>query len=547
MKPWAVYMSIFVLLLSLLPAVAAARGSGIDSILRVLDSEIDHAQVEYVNPKEAFIDRLRSRYAMAARDAARFDACHELFEEYRFYQSDSAYVYARRMESVAEAMADTLRVMQARCSLMGYFAVTGFFHEAVNVAKRVDASVLPESERVDYYMLVAKLNQNMESFAYGAPDLYSAYVGERRKYYRKVLDNADSTDYRYAEALLELGRLESYSLEQTITHCKDIIERFNPDNHQKAINYSTIGRSYMDLGKPDSAMFFLALSAIHDIRSNTRETTAAKDLATLMYEKGALERSGRYLHVAAADANAYNSRLRKLDINSIMPLIENARHTRLTEQRMILVVASAIFAAMLAAMFFLFFKLKKRNESLTESHREIREKTEALEESNVALADLNTRLREATEIKDQYIIQSLYSNSDFVNEVEEKTRRALLKLKGKQYGELSSILSDMGVRREQARMYASFDSAFLKLFPNFIDEFNKLMRPGEGISLSGDKLPTEARVFALMRLGITGTADIAQYLCLSVNTVYVYKAKVKSRAAIDKNSFDAAVMSIPKP
>ena len=105
----------------------------------------------------------------------------------------------------------------------------------------------------------------------------------------------------------------------------------------------------------------------------------------------------------------------------------------------------------------------------------------------------------------------------------------------------------MGVRREQARMYASFDSACLKLFPNFIDEFNKLMRPGEGISLSGDKLPTEARVFALMRLGITGTADIAQYLCLSVNTVYVYKAKVKSRAAIDKNSFDAAVMSIPKP
>ena len=95
----------------------------------------------------------------------------------------------------------------------------------------------------------------------------------------------------------------------------------------------------MDLGKPDSAMFFLALSAIHDIRSNTRETTAAKDLATLMYEKGALERSGRYLHVAAADANAYNSRLRKLEINSIMPLIENARHTRLTEQRMILVVA----------------------------------------------------------------------------------------------------------------------------------------------------------------------------------------------------------------
>lgn len=163
------------------------------------------------------------------------------------------------------------------------------------------------------------------------------------------------------------------------------------------------------------------------------------------------------------------------------------------------------------------------------------------------LASLNSQLREATEIKDQYIIQTLYSNTDFVNEVEEKTTRALLKLKGKQYAELSSILSDMGVRREQARMYASFDSAFLKLFPNFVEEFNRLLQPGQGISLTGGKLPTEVRIFALMRLGITATAEIAQYLCLSVNTVYVYKAKIKARAAVPKGSFDEAVMAIPKP
>jgi len=316
---------------------------------------------------------------------------------------------------------------------------------------------------------------------------------------------------------------------------------------QKAINYSTIGRSYMALGRPDSAVYYLALSAIHDLRSNTRETTAAKDLATIMHGRGEVDRAARYLHVAAHDADAYNSRLRKVEINSIMPLIENARHTRLTGQRMILLMASIVFAAMLAAMIFLFFKLKKRNRSLTESHREIREKTIALGDSNTALASLNSQLREATEIKDQYIIQTLYSNTDFVNEVEEKTTRALLKLKGKQYTQLNSILSDMGVRREQARMYASFDSAFLKLFPNFVEEFNRLLQPGQGISLTGGKLPTEVRIFALMRLGITATAEIAQYLCLSVNTVYVYKAKIKARAAVPKGNFEEAVMAIPKP
>lgn len=538
----------FVFVAIMMAIVASAAGAGeVDSVLKVLDAEIERAPGLYTAPKEAMLDRLRTRYGRSSTPMARFDACRELFEEYRFYQSDSAYAYARRMEDIAQTMGDSVRIMQARTSLMAYFAVVGFFHEAMNIGHRIDPSVLPERERIDFYLLFAKLNQNMESFAYGTPDLRSVYVAERLKYYQAAIDQADPEGYNYALARLESARLGDYTLEQTITACKAIIERFDPDAHKKAINYSTIGRSYMTLGRPDSAVYYLALSAIHDLRSNTRETTAAKDLATIMHGRGEVDRAARYLHVAAHDADAYNSRLRKVEINSIMPLIENARHTRLTGQRMILLMASIVFAAMLAAMIFLFFKLKKRNRSLTESHREIREKTIALEESNTALASLNSQLREATEIKDQYIIQTLYSNTDFVNEVEEKTTRALLKLKGKQYAELSSILSDMGVRREQARMYASFDSAFLKLFPNFIEEFNRLLQPGQGISLTGGKLPTEVRIFALMRLGITATAEIAQYLCLSVNTVYVYKAKIKARAAVPKGSFEEAVMAIPKP
>ncbi len=537
----------FLLFVFAITGVLLCPADTVDSVLRVLDSEIERAPLDYVAPKEALLGRLRDRYKRSSSEISRFDACHELFDEYRFFQYDSAYSYARLMERLADKTGDSLRIMQARTALMECFSTVGFFNEALGVGRTIDPSLLPEAERIDFYLSWAKLNQNMESFVAGSSDLYQNYVDMRRQLYQKVLGLADPASYEYATASLELERIRSYAVDETITHCKSIIDNFDLDNHQKAINYSTIGISYMVLNRPDSAAYYLALSAINDLRSNTRETTAAKDLATIMHDKGDVERAGRYIHQALADAEGYNSRFRKVEINGIMPLIENARHLRLTEQRLFLLVAAIIFAAMLTAMIFLFFKLKKRNRSLTESHREIREKTLALENSNTALADVNTRLREATEIKDQYIIQTLYSNSDFVNEVEEKTRRALLKLKGRQYGELGSILSDMGVRREQARMYASFDSAFLKLFPNFVEEFNKLMLPDQGISLSGGRLPTDVRIFALMRLGITATSDIAQYLCLSVNTVYVYKAKVKARAAVDKNAFDEAVMAIPKP
>lgn len=60
-------------------------------------------------------------------------------------------------------------------------------------------------------------------------------------------------------------------------------------------------------------------------------------------------------------------------------------------------------------------------------------------------------------------------------------------------------------------------------------------------------LPTEIRIFALMRLGFKSSTQIANYLNISVNTVYVYKTKVKSRSIVDKQEFEQRIMAIPKP
>ncbi|MDE5684133.1 MAG: hypothetical protein K2I39_07985, partial [Muribaculaceae bacterium] len=131
MKLRLVFMAAMMALASL-----AGLAGEVDSVLRVLDSEIEQAPSLYTAPKEALLDRLRMSYGRAATSMARFDACRELFEEYRFYQSDSAYAYARRMEEIAHAMGDSVRIMQARTSLMAYFAVVGFFHEAMNAGHR---------------------------------------------------------------------------------------------------------------------------------------------------------------------------------------------------------------------------------------------------------------------------------------------------------------------------------------------------------------------------------------------------------------------------
>ncbi len=526
---------------------ATALGTALDSMLNALDYEISIAQAAYIEPKEARMANLRNLLKRAKTDKARFDLLRELHREYLFFQFDTAYSYARRMESVALRMDDSVHTSIARIALLESFTSVGLFHEAMETSRKIAADILPPEERVTYFLDCAKLYQSMESYAAGTNDLVQQYYERRRNCYDTVMQQTQPDNYNYAIANLEKYRINNYATPQAISMCKDMLARYKMDFHQKAINYSTLGVAYDIMGMTDSAAYYSAMSAINDIRSNTRETTATKTLASIMLRKGDIERANRYIHCALSDAENYNSRIRKVEINAIMPIIENARHNRLSlRQKQLICVATAI-AMLLALTAVLFFKLKKRNRILTQMDQENKEKARALEESNNALAEAITDLKEAKEIKDQYIIQSLYSNTDFVSEVEEKTKRALLKLKSKQYAEVTGILSDMGVRREQARMYNTFDNAFLKLFPNFIVEINKLLVPEHQICLIDGKRPTEVRILALMRLGIESPSQIAQYLSLSVNTVYVYKAKIKAKATVDKNLFDRLIMEIPKP
>ena len=60
-------------------------------------------------------------------------------------------------------------------------------------------------------------------------------------------------------------------------------------------------------------------------------------------------------------------------------------------------------------------------------------------------------------------------------------------------------------------------------------------------------MPMDVRIFALMRLGFDNPTEVAEYLNLSVDTVYVYKARIKSRSIVDKDEFDSRIMAIPKP
>ena len=62
----------------------------------------------------------------------------------------------------------------------------------------------------------------------------------------------------------------------------------------------------------------------------------------------------------------------------------------------------------------------------------------------------------------------------------------------------------------------------------------------------GELLNTELRIFALIRLGITDSVKIAQFLRYSVTTIYNYRTRIRNRAVCARDDFENKVMNIAK-
>ena len=527
------------------------------TVLRELDETIDNRQ-RFENETQLKISRLKEELARTDSSGCRFDLYSALFEQYKNYQYDSAFVYAKLMEKSAfrenpcgeagRCGSGSIYKAKAQIALLYCFKSVGFFNEACDVIRTFDSENVPASLCAEFYFLCAETYQNMSSYVKGTEVLSSKYDRERLAYYDRVLQYADAGSYYYGYAKLDKALLEHYSDSLAIDGRESFILMNDWDEHQKAVQYSILSEAYNTVGKFDEAVYYRALSAIMDIRSCTHETTSARVLAGHMYERNDIKRAYEYIQQAQYDAEFFNSRLRKTEINTILPVIESGRYNWMNNQRVLLYIILFSIIVLFVLTILLLLILRARNKDLKQIHSALEEKTELLEQSNKSLTDVISKLREANEIKDQYIIQSLYGNTDFVNEVNEAVNEAARDITLKRADEARTKLYHIGIKNERARIAATFDTAFLKLFPNWLDEFNSLFPDNMKVRLSEDgTMPMDVRIFALMRLGFGNPAEVAKYLNLSIDTVYVYKSRIKARAIVDNDEFDKRIMAIPKP
>ncbi len=158
---------------------------------------------------------------------------------------------------------------------------------------------------------------------------------------------------------------------------------------------------------------------------------------------------------------------------------------------------------------------------------------------------LRASLQEAGRTKDVYLSRFMALSSIYMDKLKQFCKLANRKISAGQTDELLKMVKSPKFIDEQSReFYSVFDDAFLHLYPNFVEEINRLLRPDQQITLAeGELLNSDLRILAFMRLGIDDANRVAQILNFSVNTVYAYRNRLRNRA-VSRDTFEADILRI---
>ena len=271
-------------------------------------------------------------------------------------------------------------------------------------------------------------------------------------------------------------------------------------------------------------IYYLALSAIADIKSATLEVMSLQEIGESLFRRNDIGRAHNYLSVALANAVKCHALIRMVQSAESLPIIESAHRTEVSSWQNLMYAFIGGLVLMMLLLIVALFLLRKEMKRMTLSQQ---------------------HLRDANKIKEVYISQFLSLCSIYMDKLNQFNKMVTRKIATGKVDDLYKITKSGKFIEEQSKeFYEVFDNAFLHIYPDFVVGVNSLLRDEEQILLHEDeKLNTDLRILAFMRLGIEDSSQIAQILNYSVNTIYTYRNKLKNKAK-SRETFESDVMKI---
>ena len=530
----------------------AADSSRADSLLLKLDQAIKERPI-YMEQKELKLVELKRQLHRQIPDEERFAILGTLLDEYRSFNTDSALHMAEEREQIAIRLGNREYIDNARMNKADVLGMTGMYKEVMDLMRNIHIDRLPVDIHPYYYHIYRTVYGLMADYA------VTAY---EKKLYTELTDK-----YRDSLLLVNKDNLLIHTLIQSdqynvrneydkaIRLLTDYLALQKDYEHDVAICAYTLSESYRLKGDKEKEKEYLIVSAMADMKTAVREYISLRKLAVLLYQEGDIERAYSYVKICMEDAAACNARLRKLEILEIFPIINDAYQQKTEKQqeqmKWALVSISLLSLFLLLAIFYVYKQMKKvaaARREVIDANKRLKELNDELHLSNAQLKEANHSIAENSYLKEEYIGRYMDQCSVYLEKMD-NYRRSLGKIAATGNVEelYKNIKSSKFIEGELKEFYTNFDNTFLQLFPTFIEDFNALLADDEQISLkAGERMNTELRIFALIRLGITDSVKIAQFLRYSVTTIYNYRTKVRNKAAGDRDLLEQEVMTIGK-
>ena len=532
-----IFLPALLLVLFAHAAVASVPQARVDSIMAVLKKELANRKV-YDDRKESRIRKLKDKLAATppANYNLQYDICGQLYEEYKVYQFDSAYVFTQKLLSLALQNNNLSRVYETKIKLAFILLSAGMFKETFECLNQIDTHVLSNEARLDYYSTKSRAYADLAE--YNGDKAYAVYdQSEAIKYVDSaiLLSPPGSFDRLYFQGNSRViaGHLQTPSPEYV-----DLLLHYKLSEHHRAMVATGLSSFYTGPYQESDREFLMAEGAINDIRSSTKETTAIFKLGWELYLGGDIANAYTFISQAMDDAQFYGARLRKVKIGAVLPIV-SAQKNILTEKEkdrfLAYFVSITVVAIIISSILFIVFY----------QFRRLKAKEKIIEEKNILLEKINGKLSEDTHIKEEYIGYFFNLISGYILKLEKLKRSVERKITTKKYDDVLASVNEINIKKERETLFYTFDHVFLKIFPNFISSFNALFKEEDQIwPKDHEVLNTDLRIFALMRLGITDNETIANILEYSVNTIYVYKMRIKAKAIVPSDQFDHRIMDI---
>ena len=543
--------SLLYILFLLLPTTLSA-GSKTQQLRQKLDNLLEQRNA-IIDNKNKDINRLKKNLTTSENTLKRLQTYEQLFEEYYVFQFDSAMTYLNKGIKLAKETQNTYYYNSNTISKAELLSIGGLYNEAIHEIEQVDTTILDNAQHFEYYFSLFRIHTYWADFC-NDKTYTPTHRLKAQEYLKKAMPFCDETDKTYEYYLGEYAVFVLNNPQAARAHYIKAIKQLPQNSRFYAMSCFALSGSYGNEGNTEKQEEFLLLSSIADIENCTMENFALQNLAMYIFEhnKDELDLAQQYIQTALEDAHFYNNRLRIIEISSKLPVIVSSYQQTLNQRNKVQMTAIIVISLLLLFLLSAVFYIVKQTKRLSLQQQELQKNNNQLSELNRQQKELNTQLHGLNALlvdtnSKRERLAKLYIDlcAKYIARLKKQQTLVKRKIKANQTTELLSQLSSERLSEEDAATFLSrFDKAFLDLYPDFTEELNSLLLPeGQIQNKSTDELTTEQRIMALIRLGVKESAEIADLLFYSPQTIYNYRSVLKGKA-INKETFEEEVMKL---